>query len=201
MDGDAKGGAALSIRSVTGKPIKFLSTGEKLDDLEVFHPDRMASRILGMGDVLTLVEKAQELTDHEAAERLAKRVRKQEFTLEDFADQLKQVKRMGSLSQIAGMVPGMSKLKGVEVDDKALVHVEAIIGSMTREERREARPHQRQPTQTNRPGQRHLGSGGQQAAQAVHGHAENDETDEPHGAPAYGQGHAHGLLTVLNITS
>ena len=136
MDGDAKGGAALSIRSVTGKPIKFLSTGEKLDDVEAFHPDRMASRILGMGDVLTLVEKAQEVSDVQAAEKLAKRLRKQEFSLEDFADQLKQVKRMGPLSQIAGMVPGMGKLKGVEVDDNALVPIEAIIGSMTREERR-----------------------------------------------------------------
>lgn len=140
LDGDAKGGAALSIRAVTGKPVKFVSNGEKPEDLEVFHPDRMASRILGMGDVLTLVEKAQEAVDQKAADRLAKRIKKQDFTLEDFQDQLRQVKKMGPLSQLTGMIPGAgTKLKGLQVDDGALVQVEAIINSMTRDERQ--RPH------------------------------------------------------------
>ncbi|MBN2416641.1 signal recognition particle protein [bacterium] len=136
LDGDAKGGAALSIRAVTGKPVKFISNGEKPGDLEVFHPDRMASRILGMGDVLTLVEKAQEAVDQKTADRLARRIKKHDFTLEDFQDQLRQVKKMGPLSQLTGMIPGAgSKLKGLQVDDGALVQVEAIINSMTREER------------------------------------------------------------------
>lgn len=139
MDGDAKGGAALSIRAVTGRPIKYISTGERLDELEAFHPDRMASRILGMGDVLSLVEKAQEVADLGAAEKMATRLRKDEFTLDDFLSQLQQVKKMGPLSQVAGMIPGMNKMKDVEVDDRALVPIEAIISSMTKEERR--KPH------------------------------------------------------------
>jgi len=139
LDGDAKGGAALSIRAVTGRPIKFISTGERLDELEAFHPDRMASRILGMGDVLSLVEKAQEAVDLGDAEKLAKKLRKDDFTLEDFLSQLQQVKKMGPLSQVAGMIPGMNKMKDVEVDDRALVPLEAIISSMTKEERR--KPH------------------------------------------------------------
>ncbi|MFQ5582854.1 MAG: signal recognition particle protein [Calditrichia bacterium] len=137
MDGDARGGAALSIRSVTGKPIKFMSTGEKLDALEAFHPDRLASRILGMGDVVSFVEKAQETLDVEKAQKLERKLRKNEFTLEDFYDQLQQIKKMGPLEQILGMIPGMGKqLKGVQVDDKAFVKIEAIINSMTPEERR-----------------------------------------------------------------
>ena len=137
MDGDARGGAALSIRSVTERPIKFLSTGEKLDAIEAFHPDRMASRILGMGDVVSLVEKAQETIDVEKAQRLEKKLRKAEFTLEDFYDQIQQIKQMGPLEQVLGMIPGLSKqLKGMPVDDKAFVKVEAIINSMTPAERR-----------------------------------------------------------------
>lgn len=138
MDGDARGGAALSIRSVTDKPIKFLSVGEKFDQIETFHPDRMASRILGMGDVVSLVEKAQEAVDAEQAARLEKKLRRQEFTLEDFFDQLQQIKKMGPMQDLLGMIPGMQNkaLKGLQVDDKALVRVEAIINSMTREERR-----------------------------------------------------------------
>jgi len=138
MDGDARGGAAISIRAVTGKSIKLVSTGEKLGDLEVFHPDRVASRILGMGDVLSLVEKAQESVDAEAQVEMARRVQKQGLTLEDFRTQLKQFKNMGPLDQVLGMMPG-AKLKGLPVDDKALVRVEAIIGSMTVEERRSPR--------------------------------------------------------------
>jgi signal recognition particle subunit SRP54 len=137
MDGDARGGAALSIRHVTDRPIKFVSTGEKLDAIEPFHPDRMASRILGMGDVVSLVEKAQETVDLEKAERLEKKLRKEQFTLEDFYDQLQQIKKMGPLEQILGMIPGIGKqLKNVPVGDDAFVQVEAIINSMTLQERR-----------------------------------------------------------------
>lgn len=137
MDGDARGGAALSIRSVTGKPIKFLSVGEKYDQLEKFHPDRMASRILGMGDIVSLVEKAQVAVDEEQALKLEKKLRRQEFTLEDFLDQLQQVKKMGPLEQLLGMIPGAQgkALKGLKVDDSALIHIEAMINSMTKEER------------------------------------------------------------------
>jgi signal recognition particle subunit SRP54 len=137
LDGDTRGGAALSIRSITGKPIKFIGTGEKLEDLEPFYPDRMASRILGMGDIVTLVEKAQENIDQQKAKALAQKLSKQSFTLEDFLDQLNQIKKMGPLSQIMGMIPGAAKLPaGLEMDDGALVRVEAIIHSMTLEERR-----------------------------------------------------------------
>ncbi len=137
MDGDARGGAALSIKAITGKPIKFIGVGEKLEDIEQFHPDRMASRILGMGDVVTLVEKAQETIDREKAEKLEKKLRKAEFDLEDFLDQLQQIKKMGSLESLLRMIPGIgSQLKNVQVDERNLIRVEAIINSMTREERR-----------------------------------------------------------------
>lgn len=140
LDGDSRGGAALSVKAVTGCPIKFVGMGEKLDALEVFHPDRMASRILGMGDVLSLVEKAQANIDVEKAKEMEKKIREQEFTLEDFLDQLQQVKSMGPLEDLLGMIPGMKKqLKGMEtdVDEKELARIEAIIRSMTIEERRE----------------------------------------------------------------
>ena len=136
MDGDARGGAAISLRATVGKPIKFISTGEKLDALEKFHPDRLASRILGMGDVVTLVEKAQQQFDHEKAAKLEARLRKSQFTLEDFLEQLQEVKKIGPLSQVLGMLPGMNRLPaGANVDDSALGRIEAIIHSMTREER------------------------------------------------------------------
>jgi signal recognition particle subunit SRP54 len=139
MDGDARGGAALSVRAVTGKPLKFVGMGEKLDALEPFFPDRMASRILGMGDVLTLIEKAQETVSREEAEKLAKKLRKSEFTLDDFRDQLRQVRKMGSLESLLGMIPGMSKLKMADADmqqgEQELKRVEAIISSMTLRER------------------------------------------------------------------
>jgi signal recognition particle subunit SRP54 len=140
MDGDARGGAALSIRSITGKPIKFIGVGEKLGDLEAFHPDRMASRILGMGDVLTMIEKAQEVVDEKKAAELEKKLRKNQFTLEDFRDQMRQIRKMGSLTDILGMIPGMGKakqMKNLQVDEKELVHIEAIINSMTPQERRQ----------------------------------------------------------------
>ncbi|MFH2011218.1 MAG: signal recognition particle protein [Pseudomonadota bacterium] len=138
MDGDARGGAALSIKAVTDKPIKFVGTGERLDALEVFFPDRMASRILGMGDVLSFIEKAQATFDEKRAKELEKRIRKNEFTLEDFKDQIQQIKKMGSLNNILGMLPGANKIKGIqglEPDERELVKIEAIINSMTKKER------------------------------------------------------------------
>jgi len=138
MDGDARGGAALSIKAITGKPIKFLGIGEKLNDIEAFHPDRMASRILGMGDVLTLIEKAQSVVDEKKALELEEKLRKSQFTLEDFRDQMIQIRKMGSLTDIIGMIPGLGNLKqmkNMEVDDYELVRIEAIINSMTRQER------------------------------------------------------------------
>ncbi len=140
MEGDARGGAALSIKNVTGKPIKFVGMGEGLDALEVFHPDRAASRILGMGDVLTLIEKAEAVVDKQEADKLAKKLRKNEFTLEDFLDQIQQIKKMGSLEQILDMVPGINKLRQLKdaprPDEKELFKTEAIIRSMTFAERR-----------------------------------------------------------------
>jgi signal recognition particle subunit SRP54 len=139
LDGDARGGAALSIKAVTQRPIQFVGTGEKLDAWEVFHPDRMASRILGMGDVLSLIEKAQAAFDERQAEALEKKLRKDELTLEDFRDQLRQIKKLGPLEDIMGMIPGLGKLKGMKAmrpDEGQLVRLEAIINSMTTEERR-----------------------------------------------------------------
>ena len=137
LDGDARGGAALSIRAATGKPIKYVGTGEKLDMIEPFHPDRMASRILGMGDMLTLIEKAQNTYDEKQAAKLQERLRKNQFTLEDYFEQLQQLRGMGDLSQIAGMLPGVAvkQLQSATIDDKALAHTEAIILSMTPLER------------------------------------------------------------------
>jgi signal recognition particle subunit SRP54 len=138
MDGDARGGAALSVRAVTGKPIKFASSGEKLDNFEYFHPDRVASRILGMGDVLSLIEKAEKTIDEKKARELEQRLRKSSFTFDDFLDQIQQVRKMGSLSSLLGMIPGIpsAKLKGLQVDDKAFDKIQAVIQSMTPEERR-----------------------------------------------------------------
>ncbi len=139
VEGDARGGAALSIRQVTGKPIKFVGVGEKLDEIEVFHPDRIANRILGMGDVLSLIEKAQDTIDRDKALELQKKLKQDQFTLEDFRDQLRQIRKMGSLEELLSMIPGFSKmkqLKDLTPDEKELVHIEAIINSMTPEERR-----------------------------------------------------------------
>ncbi len=136
MDGDARGGAAFSIKRVTGKPIRFIGMGEKLDALEPFHPDRIVSRILGMGDVMSLVEKAEQTFELEEQEKLQKKIKGNAFTLEDFRDQLKQVQKMGSMEQLLGMIPGAGKMmKGLKVDDGAFVKVEAIISSMTAKER------------------------------------------------------------------
>jgi signal recognition particle subunit SRP54 len=138
MDGDARGGAALSLKAVMGKPIKFVGMGEKIDALEVFHPERMASRILGMGDVLSLVEKAQAVVGEKQARELEKKIRRNEFTLEDFRNQLQQIKKMGSIQDLLGMIPGLGKLKAIKdvsPDEKELVRVTAIIDSMTKQER------------------------------------------------------------------
>jgi signal recognition particle subunit SRP54 len=137
LDGDTRGGAALSIKAVTGCPIKFAGIGEKMDALESFYPERMASRILGMGDVLTLIEKAQSAFDEKQAKEMEQKLRKQEFTLDDFLDQMQQIKKMGPLSSILEMIPGVGKqLKDVQINEKDMAHVEAIIRSMTMEERR-----------------------------------------------------------------
>ena len=138
LDGDTRGGAALSIKTITGKPIKFAGMGEKLDALEPFHPDRMASRILGMGDVMTLIEKAQETVDQKKAEEMTKKLMKAEFTLEDYLDQMEQLQNMGNISSMLEMMPGMSKnkLKDIQIDDKDMARTKAIILSMTPAERR-----------------------------------------------------------------
>jgi len=138
LDGDTRGGAALSVKAVTGKPIKFAGMGEKMDALEPFHPERMASRILGMGDVLTLIEKAQANVDQDKAKELERKMRKAEFTFEDFLEQMAQVRKLGPLEDLLGMLPGMNKVKGMKdlkVDEKALNRVEAIVKSMTKEEK------------------------------------------------------------------
>ena len=136
LDGDTRGGAALSVKKVTGRPIKFAATGEKLSDIEVFHPDRMASRILGMGDVLSIIEKAEESFNIEEAEKIEKQLKKKEFDLDDYLTQLRQVKKMGSFSSLLKMVPGMADIKDLKVDDKEFVKIEAIICSMTAKERK-----------------------------------------------------------------
>jgi len=137
LDGDTRGGAALSVKAVTGKPIKYVGMGEKLSDLEPFYPDRMASRILGMGDVLSLIEKAQEALDEKKALEMEKRLLSQQFTFDDFLEQLQQLKKMGPLNQLIGMIPGLNAkaLKNIDIDEKKMVHVEAIIKSMTKQER------------------------------------------------------------------
>ncbi|HOM70743.1 MAG TPA: signal recognition particle protein, partial [Armatimonadota bacterium] len=140
LDSDARGGAALSIKSVTGKPIKFAGTSEKMDGLEPFHPDRMASRILGMGDVLSLIEKAQSAVTEEQAKALEKKLRENQFGFDDYLQQLQEMRKMGPLDQILSMIPGfgqMKQLQGIKIDEQDLAHVEAIIRSMTKEERRD----------------------------------------------------------------
>lgn len=136
LDGDTRGGAALSIKTVVNKPIKFISTGEKMDAIDVFHPDRMAKRILGMGDVVSLVERAQQSFDEEEAKRLNKKIRKNQFNFDDFLSQLEQIKKMGNIKDLVGMLPGMGKaMKGMDIDDDSFKPIEAIIRSMTNKER------------------------------------------------------------------
>ena len=189
MDGDARGGAALSVVGVVGVPIAFVGSGERLQDLEPFHPDRVVSRVLGMGDVLSLIEKAEEAVSHgRRREARSARSGKNEFTLEDFRDQLRTIKKMGPLEQILGMLPGMGNLKELaanreQVDDKQLGRVEAIINSMTREGAPQPSADQRQPPQAHRQGQRHVGRGGEPAAEAVRADAEDAEAARRHGRP------------------
>ena len=136
LDGDTRGGAALSVKEVTGKPIKFAGVGEKLNELEEFHPDRMASRILGMGDMLSIIEKAEETFNEEEAIELEKKLKKEQFDLDDYLEQIRKIKKMGSFSSLLKMIPGMNKIKDLEVDDKEFVKIEAIISSMTKKERK-----------------------------------------------------------------
>jgi signal recognition particle subunit SRP54 len=137
LDGDTRGGAALTIKSVVNKPIKFVGTGEKMEAIDVFYPQRMADRILGMGDVVSLVERAQEQFDEEKAKKLQSKIEKNQFDFEDFLDQLQQIKKMGNIKDLLGMIPGMGKaLKDIEIDDDAFKHIEAIIHSMTPFERK-----------------------------------------------------------------
>ena len=136
LDGDTRGGAALSVKKVTGKPIKFAATGEKLSDIEVFHPDRMAQRILGMGDILAVIEKAEESFDMEQAEKIEKQLKKKEIDLDDYLTQIRQIKKMGSFSSLLKLIPGMNQIKDLKVDDKEFGRIEAIICSMTKEEKR-----------------------------------------------------------------
>ena len=139
LDGDTRGGAALSIRSVVNKPIKFVGTGEKMEAIDVFHPSRMADRILGMGDIVSLVERAQEQFDEEEARKLQKKLAKDQFNFEDFLKQIQQIKKMGNLKDLASMIPGMGKaMKDIEIEDDAFKHIEAIIHSMTKAEREDA---------------------------------------------------------------
>ena len=139
LDGDTRGGAALSVKKVTGRPIKFAATGEKLSDIEIFHPDRMAQRILGMGDILSIIEKAEESFDIEQAEKLEKQLKKKELDLDDYLVQLRQVKKMGSFSSLLKLIPGMNQIKDLKVDEKEFVKIEAMICSMTKEEKRDTR--------------------------------------------------------------
>ncbi|HEY8401108.1 MAG TPA: signal recognition particle protein, partial [Cytophagaceae bacterium] len=136
LDGDTRGGAAISIRAVVDKPIKFISTGEKMDAIDLFYPDRMAQRILGMGDVISLVERAQQVFDEEEAKRINQKIRKNQFNFDDFLGQLQQIKKMGSIKDLVGMLPGMNKvMKDIEIDDNAFKPIEAIIRAMTPKER------------------------------------------------------------------
>ena len=176
LDGDARGGAALSVKEVIGKPIAFASTGEKLDAFEQFHPDRMAGRILGMGDMLTLIEQAEQAFEKEQAEEAASKLLEGQFTLDDFLAQMQQLKKMGPLGGLLKMMPGMPKeLKGAEIDDDALRPVEAIIRSMTPEERVTPQTHQRLAAQSHRPRFGYLALRRQPPGQAVLRDAEDDE--------------------------
>ena len=186
MDGDARGGAALSVVGVVGVPIAFVGIGERPQDLEPFHADRLVSRLLGMGDVLSLIERAEEAIDEEDRERLAEKTRLDDFTLEDFRDQLRTIRKMGPLEQILGMIPGMGNLKQLsqareELDDKQVDRIEAIINSMTPKERRNHGADQRQPPQTHRARQRHERRGNQPAAQAVRRDAEDAQDYDGNG--------------------
>ncbi len=179
LDGDARGGAALSIGKVTGAPVKFVGVGEKYDALEAFYPERIVSRVLGMGDMLSLIERAEQTLDHKKAAELERKLRRSEFTLEDFRDQLRQVRKMGPLQQVLGMLPKIGPLanlpKDAEVDESRLKHIEAIVNSMTSGRAQRSRIDRRQAAQAHRPRQRHLRAGSQPGPQAVSADAHDDE--------------------------
>ena len=181
LDGDARGGAALSLKAVTGKPIKFAGTGEKLDEFEPFHPERMASRILGMGDVVSLVEKAAEAVDLDEAKRMEEKMRKGQFTLEDFLEQLRQMKKLGSLESIVGMLPGgaeMLKQQGdLSKQEKEFKHMEAMICGMTPKERQNPAHPQRQAPRAHRQRQRRERDGIEHDAEQIRPDAADDEED------------------------
>ena len=186
LDGDARGGAALSVVSVVGVPIAFIGSGERLEDLELFHPDRIVSRMLGMGDVLSLIEKAEQAIDQDEAEELEEKLRKNQFTLDDFRKQLRTIKRMGPLESMLGMIPGLGNLKQLaenKPDEKQLARVEAIISSMTPAERRNDRSSTAAGASAS-PRQRHVGRGREPAAEAVHGDEEGAADDRAGGTPA-----------------
>ena len=192
LDGDARGGAALSVKGVVGKPIAFASTGERLADFDLFHPDRMADRILGMGDVLSLIEQAERTMDHDEVAKGAARLMQGQFTLDDFLSQLRQVKKMGSMGGLMKLMPGMSKemrQAAGEIDDGEITRVEAIVCSMTPAERDEVDPHRRLPPQPHRPWVRDDDPGRQHPAQAVQRDAEDDEGD---GLGQHAQHSGHG---------
>ena len=176
LDGDARGGAALSVKAITGKPIKFASVGEKLDQLEVFHPDRMASRILGMGDVLTLIEKAEAAVAEDEQEEMERRMRAGEFTFDDFLQSYRMLRRMGPVKGVLKLLPGMGQqLDGLDIDEKQMARVEAIVLSMTPHGAARPAPDQRAPPPPDRRRQRHLDRRGQQAARGPQADAEDDE--------------------------
>ena len=199
LDGDARGGAALSIQASVGKPIQYVGVGEKLDGLEAFHPERMASRLLGMGDVLTLIEKAEQAVDPESVAALESKIRQATFTLEDFQEQLRQVRQMGPLENLMGMIPGLKGAKLPAAGEKDLKKVEAIIGSMTLTERRHPGPYQWQETQAHRPRKRHPGGRRQPPAEAVQPDAQDDEVDgeRQEQGPRQMGWHAHGTTVLI----
>ena len=189
LDGDARGGAALSMKTITDTPIKFMGTGEKVDEFDVFHPDRMASSILGMGDVVSLVEKAQETIDEKEAERMAEKMRKAEFNLDDFLKQMQQVKKMGSLGSIVSMLPGASGIEIGDEEEKKMARTEAIILSMTKQERET--PRLLKGSRLKRDGQwfRRTSARRQCTAQAIRPNAKNDENDERRQRPQDDESH------------
>ena len=185
LDGDARGGAALSIRKVTGAPVKFVGVGEKYDALEAFYPDRIVSRILGMGDVLTLIEKAEQTIDEKKAREMQRKLRENDFTLGDFRDQLQQMRKMGSLEQLMGMLPKIGPFanlpKDVSVDEKQLKQIEAIINSMTAAERADDEHYRRQAAQAHSPRERDRGAGRKSGVEAVFRYAPDAKTLWKHG--------------------
>ena len=184
LDGDARGGAALSVVSVVGVPIAFVGSGERLEDLEPFHPERVVSRVLGMGDVLSLIERAEAAIDQDDAERLEEKIRANEFTLEDFRDQLRTIRKMGPLEQIMGMLPGMGNIKALGGEQAGREADEPRRGDHRLDDAgrtAEAAHHQRQPPEAHREGQRHVGRRGEPAAEAVRADAENVEVARRHG--------------------